>query len=219
MPHRTPTNRIRVSPLCPHVPGQATRRNRTLRFGTASPAATRSVADGHCRPEVEDAPTAWRPRSLPTSIRRLAIRGPEVDRTFELQALHHCTYVGFLDTGVVVTPVSKLRADAAFVRLVVRRGRLGDRPDGIKGAAPASASCRRASAGGRCSAASVRPANAGSPAARRQGRSRRRSVVSSSRQRALAEQHRQLSRHVHGDNAYDLATRNSRPARTASSFT
>jgi len=67
------------------------------------------------------------------TIRRLAIQRPTVERTFELQALHHCTYVGFLDTGVVVTPVSKLRADAAgFVRLSFDEDGWATDPDGIK---------------------------------------------------------------------------------------
>ena len=67
------------------------------------------------------------------TIRRLAILRPVVDRTFDLQALHHCTYVGWLDTGVVVMPVSGLRADAAgFVRLSFDEDGWATGPDGIK---------------------------------------------------------------------------------------
>lgn len=67
------------------------------------------------------------------SIRRLAIRQAAIHKSFELQALHHCTYVGFMDTGIAVAKGSKLRADCeGFVRLSFDEDGWSSDPDGIK---------------------------------------------------------------------------------------
>src|SRR5260221_543226 len=56
--------------------------------------------------------------SAAAAIRRLAIQRLAGERSFELRALHHGTYLGFPETGFGLRRVSKLRAEAAgFVRL------------------------------------------------------------------------------------------------------
>ena len=66
------------------------------------------------------------------NVRRLAILQPSVERTFDLQALHHCTYVGWLDTGLATTPASQLRADSSgYVRLSYDEDGWACDPDGI----------------------------------------------------------------------------------------
>jgi len=67
------------------------------------------------------------------SVRRLAVRQPSLERNFELQALRHCTYVAWLDTGVAVTPSSRVNADSAgFVRLSFDEDGWSSDPDGIE---------------------------------------------------------------------------------------
>jgi hypothetical protein len=71
------------------------------------------------------------------SIRRLAVRQASLDRVFELQALRHCTYVSFLDTGVCVTPETRIQADSAgYVRLSFDEDGWASDPDGIKDPLP-----------------------------------------------------------------------------------
>ncbi len=66
------------------------------------------------------------------NIRRIAVRREEIDRTFELHALHHCTYVGFLDSGIITTKDSELVADAeGYVRLSFDEDGWSTDPDGI----------------------------------------------------------------------------------------
>jgi hypothetical protein len=66
------------------------------------------------------------------TIRRIAVRQAEVVRAFELQALHDCTYVGFVDTGLVVKPTSSLRAECdGFVRLSFAEDGWATGPDGL----------------------------------------------------------------------------------------
>ena len=71
---------------------------------------------------------------VPTStIRRLAIQQTNIAKSVELQALHHCTYVGFVDTGIAVDESSTLRANCAgFVRLSFDEDGWACDPDGIK---------------------------------------------------------------------------------------
>ncbi len=78
------------------------------------------------------------PVTIPAAaVRRLAVRRARVERVFELHALHDCTYVNFLDTGVAVTPSTRLRADAAgFARLSFDEDGWASDPDGIKEALP-----------------------------------------------------------------------------------
>src|SRR5262249_50765575 len=60
-----------------------------------------------------------KPVSIPsTDIRRLAVRQSTISRIFELQALRHCSYIAYLDTGILVTTGSKLQSESeGFVRL------------------------------------------------------------------------------------------------------
>lgn len=73
-------------------------------------------------------------RTVPASaLRRLAIRRPFVERSFDLQALRHCSYVEFLDTGIAVTPASHLEETArGFIRLAFNEDGWTSDPDGLK---------------------------------------------------------------------------------------
>jgi hypothetical protein len=54
----------------------------------------------------------------PDNIRRIAVLQDKITRSFELHALHHCTYVGFMDTGIITTLNSEMQANAeGYVRL------------------------------------------------------------------------------------------------------
>jgi len=66
------------------------------------------------------------------SIRRVAVRLPEATRDFELDSLHDCTYVSFVDTGLVVTGTTAMHADASgFVRLSFAEDGWATGPDGL----------------------------------------------------------------------------------------
>ena len=66
------------------------------------------------------------------SIRRIAIQQPVVHRSFELQALDHSLYVGWLDTGIAVRPSSTLIMEAkGFARLSFDEDGWAADPDGI----------------------------------------------------------------------------------------
>lgn len=73
-------------------------------------------------------------QTIPVSaIRRLAVRRKSVDRAVELQALRHCTQIEFMDTGVAVTPSSRLDEEArGFVRLAFNVDGWASDPDGLK---------------------------------------------------------------------------------------
>lgn len=66
-------------------------------------------------------------------IRRLAVRQEEVERTFEVHSLRHCTYIAFLDTGITLSPDSRLESHASgFVRLDFNEDGWACGPDGLK---------------------------------------------------------------------------------------
>ena len=68
-----------------------------------------------------------------SSIRSLAMRQAVVEKTFEVHALRHCTQIEFLDTGVVISPNSRVEATAAgYVRLSFAIDGWASDPDGIK---------------------------------------------------------------------------------------
>jgi len=73
-------------------------------------------------------------RPLPLSdVRRLAIRRKSVDKSFEVQALRHCTQIEFLDTGVGVSTASRIEETAqGFVRLSFAIDGWASDPDGLK---------------------------------------------------------------------------------------
>lgn len=67
------------------------------------------------------------------SIRRVAVRQAAIHKSFELQALRHCTYVGFMNTGIGVEQDSALTADCeGFVRLSFDEDGWSSDPDGIQ---------------------------------------------------------------------------------------
>jgi hypothetical protein len=65
-------------------------------------------------------------------IRRLAVMQKSITREVELDSLRHCLFVGFMDTGVFVTPESSLTADAeGFIRIDFQGDGWATDPDGI----------------------------------------------------------------------------------------
>jgi hypothetical protein len=75
-------------------------------------------------------------RTVPVAaadVRRLAVLREHVERNFDLQALHDCTYVSWVDTGVLVTKQTHLQSDArGLVRLSFDIDGWAADPDGIK---------------------------------------------------------------------------------------
>jgi len=71
--------------------------------------------------------------TVPASdIRRIAVLRDKIERSFELHALHHCTYVGFMDVGIVTTSASTLEAKAkGYVRLSFDEDGWSTDPHGI----------------------------------------------------------------------------------------
>jgi hypothetical protein len=67
------------------------------------------------------------------SVRRLAMRRKTVDRSMEVHSLRHSTQIEFLDTGIGVTPTSRLDITArGYVRLDFDVDGWSSDPDGIK---------------------------------------------------------------------------------------
>ena len=72
-----------------------------------------------------------------SSLRSLAVRRKSVDKTFEVQALRHCSQIEFLDSGVCVTTTSAVEETAVgFVRLSFDIDGWSSDPDGIKTPGP-----------------------------------------------------------------------------------
>lgn len=68
-----------------------------------------------------------------TTVRRLAIRQAEIERTFDIDSLRHCSQIEFLDSGVGVTPASKIEETSrGFVRLSFNIDGWSADPDGLK---------------------------------------------------------------------------------------
>jgi hypothetical protein len=67
------------------------------------------------------------------SVRRLALRRKSVDKTLEVHSLRHSTQIEFLDTGIAVSPASKVDISAkGYVRLDFDVDGWSSDPDGIK---------------------------------------------------------------------------------------
>lgn len=65
-------------------------------------------------------------------IRTLAPVQPALERDLELHSLYHCTYVSFLDTGLELSPTSRITSEAeGFVRLDFNEDGWSSDPDGI----------------------------------------------------------------------------------------
>ena len=66
-------------------------------------------------------------------LRSLAVRQGVIEKTFDVHALRHCTQIEFLDTGVIIGPISRGEATAAgYVRLSFAIDGWASDPDGIK---------------------------------------------------------------------------------------
>ncbi len=112
------------------VPGEADARDRTLDLIRLRDGA---LLRGHWTARdlvVTDAAGA---HTVPgADVRRIAVKQARVHRSFELQALHQCTYVGWLDTGIVAADGSRMTADArGYVRLSFDEDGWSTGPDGI----------------------------------------------------------------------------------------
>lgn len=72
-----------------------------------------------------------------TNVRRLAVRQRRVDKTFDVDALHHCTQIEFLDSGVGLVSESKIEATATgLVRLSFNIDGWASDPDGLQKPGP-----------------------------------------------------------------------------------
>jgi len=68
-----------------------------------------------------------------STVRSLAVRQARVEKSFDLHALRHCTQIEFLDTGVVISPKSRVEVSATgFVRLSFAIDGWASDPDGLK---------------------------------------------------------------------------------------
>lgn len=113
------------------IPGQADAMDRTQDLVRLAKGGTLrgKLTCGALKLTLADGKTETLPAG---AVRRLAVRQPSLERTFDLQALHHCTYVGWLDTGLAVTPETRVQADSAgFVRLSYDEDGWACDPDGI----------------------------------------------------------------------------------------
>ncbi len=79
-------------------------------------------------------PTGGAAMKVPLAeLRSLAIRQGVIEKTFEVHALRHCTQIEFLDTGVIISPNSRVEVTAAgYVRLAFAVDGWASDPDGIK---------------------------------------------------------------------------------------
>lgn len=67
------------------------------------------------------------------TIRRIAVRRRSIDKTFDIDALRHCSQIEFLDTGVGVSSSSKIEETAqGFVRLSFDIDGWASDADGLK---------------------------------------------------------------------------------------
>jgi hypothetical protein len=66
------------------------------------------------------------------NVRRIAVRRDAIHRVLDLDALHHCTYVGYLDCGILLGEGSSLTCDSqGYVRLSFDEDGWSADPDGI----------------------------------------------------------------------------------------
>lgn len=66
-------------------------------------------------------------------IRSVAVRQAVIEKTFDVHSLHHCTQIEFLDTGIILSPQSRVEATAnGFVRLSFAIDGWSSDPDGLK---------------------------------------------------------------------------------------
>jgi hypothetical protein len=114
------------------VPGYADQPDRSLDlFRTANGATAR----GTMTSEVLETMTEGR---IPfSSIRRLAVRRPVVNRTVTVDSLRHCTQIEFLDTGIQLSEKSRVSEDAeGFTRNDFDRDGWASDADGLKKPGP-----------------------------------------------------------------------------------
>ncbi len=70
-------------------------------------------------------------------VRRVAVRQPAIERSFDIHTLYHCSQIEYLDAGVGVSPSSRLTSDAhGFARLAFDGDGWACDPDGLKKPGP-----------------------------------------------------------------------------------
>jgi hypothetical protein len=68
-----------------------------------------------------------------SSIRSLAVRQSVIEKSFDVHSLRHCTQIEFLDTGIVISPNSRVEVSAdGYVRLAFATDGWASDPDGLK---------------------------------------------------------------------------------------
>lgn len=85
-------------------------------------------------PELKVVDASGKEVAVPVdSIRRIAIRQPEIRKTLDLHALRHTTPIAYMDCGVGVTPASHIEETArGFARLSFNVDGWSCDPDGLK---------------------------------------------------------------------------------------
>lgn len=113
------------------MPGYADRLDRTLDLVRLSNGET---LRGHVTGGDMQITTAGGSVSVPyANVRRLAVRRRTIDRTFDVDALRHCTPIEFLDSGVGVSQASRIEETAqGVVRLSFDIDGWASDADGIK---------------------------------------------------------------------------------------
>lgn len=113
------------------IPGHADRLDRTLDMvRLANGEALRGHVTGSDLKIAETGGSASVPFS---TVRRIAVRRKSIDRTFDVDALRHCTPLEFLDSGVAVSPASRIEETAqGVVRLSFDIDGWSSDADGIK---------------------------------------------------------------------------------------
>jgi len=113
------------------LPGHADGPDRSQ--GLVRMADGKAVRGNLANAEIRLVDSQGNPQTIPASnIRRIAVMRETVNRTVTLDALRHCSYVGYMDCGIVLTPESKVASDSrGFCRLSFDEDGWASDPDGI----------------------------------------------------------------------------------------
>ena len=118
------------------MPGYADRLDRTLDIVRLANGETirGRVSSGDLKVTTPDKRTINVPFN---TIRRIAVRRRSIDKTFDVDALRHCTPIEFLDSGVAVSAGSKIEETAqGLVRLSFDIDGWASDADGLKAPGP-----------------------------------------------------------------------------------
>lgn len=71
------------------------------------------------------------------TLRRVAVRRPVIEKSFDIHSLYHCSQIEFLDAGVGLSKPSQVTIDArGFTRLAFAEDGWASDPDGLKKPGP-----------------------------------------------------------------------------------